>query len=97
MKVYSRIYLVKDKSNDYNQVKIFNFNHFKGLSCEVIREQSRFEDICTCPKELLEQAFLHYDIENLTVSPEMEFWTYGVILFRLLFIFYNSYFTHRLS
>merc|ERR1711990_754929 len=74
------IYLVKDANDNLNQIKVFNFNRFKGMSCEVMREELRFEDICTCPKELLAQAFLQYDAELLKVSPEMEFWTYGVIL-----------------
>ncbi len=78
------IYLVKDANDNFNQIKVFNFNRFKGMSCEVMREELRFEDICTCPKELLAQAFLQYDAELLNVSPEMEFWTYGVILYRLL-------------
>ena len=78
------IYLVKDANDNFNQIKVFNFNRFKGMSCEVMREELRFEDICTCPKELLAQAFLQYDAELLKVSPEMEFWTYGVILYRLL-------------
>ncbi len=78
------IYLQRDRNNEFKQVKIYRFNRFKALNCEVVRDELRFEDLATCPKELLEQAFMRYEMQNLQVSKEMAFWTYGVILFRLL-------------
>ena len=79
------IYLQRDgNNNEFKQIKIYKFNRFKSLNCEIVRDELRFEDLATCPKELLEQAFLRYEIENLQVSKEMAFWTYGVLVFRLL-------------
>ena len=79
------MYVKNDPANKkgFGNLKFFQFNKFKKMKPADMRHLE-FEEICSCPKALIAQTLGSYTIERLQTTKEMDFWSYGILLFKML-------------
>mgnify|MGYP003705901301 CR=1 FL=1 len=80
----SDLYIKEGTSKrDPPMFQYYNVYKYSTMHAQELRKL-HFADVCTCSKEYLGQAFQSHLTEELRTDPYMDFWTFGIILFKAL-------------